>query len=108
MKIVATGKHLDLGDAFRTYIAERLDAVVGKYFDNAIEAHVVLSRDAHLYRAECAVHVGSGISMQAQGEAEDIHKSFDMAADRLEKQLRRDKRRRRKHKPGTTRTAGAD
>ena len=108
MKIVATGKHLDLGGAFRIYIAERLKAVVSKYFDNAIEAHVVLSRDAHLYRADCAVHVGAGISMQAQGEAEDVHKSFDMAADRLEKQLRRDKRRRRSHHPAATRTTGAD
>jgi ribosomal subunit interface protein len=100
MQIVATGKQIDLGDALRVHIGERLEAAVAKYFDNAIEAHVILSREAHLFRCECSIHVGAGIKMQAEATADEIYASVDAATARLDKQLRREKRRRRNHHAG--------
>ena len=52
MQVAVTGKHLDLGDALREHVTRRLEEVVDKYFDEAIEAHVVFSREAHLFRAD--------------------------------------------------------
>ncbi len=96
MKVVVTGKQLDVGDALRGQVEERLNAVVSKYFNHSIEGHVTFSRDAHLFRADCSVHVAQ-MDMQSQAEATDIYAAFDASADRLEKRLRRYKRRLSNH-----------
>jgi ribosomal subunit interface protein len=97
MQTKISGKQVDLGDALQAHVEDRLAAMADKYFANAIEAHVVFSREGSGFRADCALHVGHGIEAQARGEALDIYASFDAAADRLEKQLRRYKRRLRDH-----------
>ncbi|MEE9299965.1 MAG: ribosome-associated translation inhibitor RaiA [Alphaproteobacteria bacterium] len=100
MEIAVKGKQLHVGSALRDHVHRRLSAGVGKYFDNAIEAQVVLSREARLFRCDISVHVGKGIQMQSRAELEEIYASFDAAADRVEKQLRRHKRRLRDHHQG--------
>ncbi len=97
MKILVTGKQLDIGDALRAHVDSSLDATVGKYFGNVIEAHVVLSREAHRFRSDISVHVGRGIRLQGHAEAEDAYAAFDSAAERIAKRLRRHKRRLRDH-----------
>ncbi len=97
MKIQTSGQHLDLGDSLRTYVDQKLAAAVSKYMDNAIEAQVMFRREAAMYHCQCSVHVGSGIDAQAEAEDAEIYGSFDMALEKLAKQLRRDKRRRRNH-----------
>ena len=97
MQILVSGKQLDVGDALRTHVEERLQSGVAKYFSNSLDAHVVFSREGQGYRADCSVHVGQGIHAQARAEAADIYQAFDQASDRLEKRLRRNKRRLRSH-----------
>lgn len=93
MQLSVIGRHVDTGDAFRQYAHDRLSGILDKYFGEAIEASVTLSKDAFLYRAALSIHVGRGLLLQASGEAQDVHLAFDMAADRLAKRLRRYKRR---------------
>ncbi len=97
MQLSVSGKQLDVGDALRTHVEESLTSVFGKYFGNPIEANVVFSRDAHLYRAQINVHVGRGIAMMSQSDADAPYAAFDLAADHLAKRLRRYKRRLRDH-----------
>jgi len=97
MQVQVSGKQIDIGDALRGHVQGRLEALVTKYFDRAIDAGVVFTREAHLFSADCAVHVGSGISVKASGSAAEIYASFDAALERIEKQLRRYKRRLRNH-----------
>lgn len=97
MKILTSGQHLDLGDSLRTYVDEKLRAAVAKYMSNAIEAQVVFRREGPMYHCSCSVHVGASIDMQAEAQGTDIYGSFDMALDKLAKQVRRDKRKRRNH-----------
>lgn len=97
MKIHTSGKQVDLGDALRTHVDEKLRAAVAKYMDNAIEANVVFGREGSNYRCHCSVHVGAGIDMQADAEDAEIYLSFDKALEKLAKQVRRDKRKRRNH-----------
>lgn len=97
MQLTVRGKQLDVGDALRTHIGETLDNLVGKYFDKPIEATVVMSREAHLYRAQVSVHVGRGILLQSQATADAVYPAFDLAAEHLAKRLRRYKRRLRDH-----------
>lgn len=97
MQVSVSGKQLDVGEAFRTHIERELLAVVDKYFGNALDAHAVLSREAHLYRADLAVHVGHNILVQCHAEADAPYPAFDAAAERIAKRLRRYKRRLRAH-----------
>lgn len=97
MKIQISGQHLDLGGSLRAYVDEKLVDAVSKYVDNAIEAQALFRREASMYHCQCSVHVGSGIDVQAEAEGPDIYGSFDTTVERLAKQLRRDKRRRRNH-----------
>ncbi|GEM_PF-1932314 len=97
MKIQTSGQHLDLGDSLRTYVDEKLRAAIAKYMSNAIGAQVVFRREGPMYHCQCTVHIGANINMQAEAEATEIYGSFDTALEKLAKQVRRDKRKRRNH-----------
>jgi ribosomal subunit interface protein len=93
MQLTTTGKQIEIGEALRQHIEESLNSTLGKYFKTAIEAHVVLSREAHLIRTEVSIHVGRGIEVNAHAAGSEAYAAFDAAAERLAKQLRRYKRR---------------
>jgi ribosomal subunit interface protein len=97
MQLTVTGKQIDIGDALRRHVEASLSSILGKYFGTAIEAHVVVSKEAHLSRAEISVHIGRGIIVNAHAAATEAYAGFDVAAERVGKQLRRYKRRLRDH-----------
>ena len=98
MQLSVKGKQLNVGDALRTHVSDSLSRILGKYFGDAIEVSVTISRDGHMYRAVVAAHVGRGIQVQARGAAEEPYPAFDTAAEHLAKRLRRYKRRLRDHR----------
>jgi ribosomal subunit interface protein len=105
VQLTVTGKQVDVGDALRDHVEKSLDALLGKYFRTAIEAHVVFTREAHLIAVELSLHVGRGMVVNSRGTATDYYLSFDTAAERLAKRLRRYKRRLRAYH-GKARAAG--
>jgi ribosomal subunit interface protein len=98
MQLSVNGRHLDIGDALRSHIEESLTTIFGKYFGDAIDARVTMSQTSHLYHAQVNVHVGRGIHLSAEAEADRVYAAFDGAADRIAKRLRRYKRRLRDEK----------
>lgn len=103
MQLQVSGKQVETSEALNTYVEDRLTTGIEKYFSNPIDGHIVFSRDGHGFRADASVHVGHGIHVQSHASGNDVYAAFDSAAGRLEKQLRRYKRRLRnhhgKHKP---------
>jgi len=99
MALRISGKNLDVGDAYRTHVDERLSAALGRYFDGGFTGHVVLERDGPFFRTDCTLHLDSGITLQSTGRAPEAHQSLDIAADRIEKRLRRYHRRLKDHRP---------
>jgi len=97
MQVTVKGKQLDVGDALRTHVKDQLATLVGKYFGNPMEATVILSKDAHLYKADIQVHVGRGILLQSYAQANEPYPAFEEAADKVAKRLRRYKRRLKDH-----------
>lgn len=97
MQLSVKGKQLDVGEALRTHAGESLSRILGKYFGDAIEVGVTLSREGHWHRAVVTAHVGRNIQLEAQGEGEGAYAAFDTAAEHLAKRLRRYKRRLRDH-----------
>jgi ribosomal subunit interface protein len=93
MPLRVSGKNLDIGEALRAQIAERVSTAVGKYFDGGFTGHVTVQKEGTGFRTDCALHLASGVSLQAEGAAHDAYQSSDKAAERIEKRLRRYKRR---------------
>lgn len=100
MEILVTGKHLDVGDALRGHVETNLDSTVAKYFNNAVDASVTISRDPDGFRADISAHPGRGLLVQGGATAADVYAAFDGALARIAKQLRRYKRRIRDHHKG--------
>ena len=97
MHIKVSGKHIDVGDALRAHVEDIIRSAVAKYFDRPVDAHVVFSRRGHEYACDSSVHLSTGLTAQAHAVAGEIYAAFDQATDRIEKQLRRYKRRLKAH-----------
>lgn len=97
MSLRVTGKHMDIGDAFRRRIDVRIGDSVTKYFDGGFSGHVIVEKSGSRYVADCRLHLDSGTNLQASAEAQDPQLAFDMAAERIDKRLRRYKRRLKSH-----------
>jgi ribosomal subunit interface protein len=97
MQIKVTGKNLDVGDALREHIETRLGLLQQKYFDGTVHAHVTVEKQRAGFHTDCALHLATGLVLQAEGSGYEAHPSFDQAASHLEKQLRRYKQRLKDH-----------
>lgn len=97
MRVNVTGKQLDIGDALRSHVEDKLAAVVEKYFDRFIDAQVTIAVDGRMFRADLNVHVGTGITLQSHEEGGDAYAAFELALEKMDKRLRRYKRRARSH-----------
>ena len=97
MKIQITGKHIDLGDALRGRIETGLEAAVTKYFDRPSGGHVTVSKDGYQTVVDCSVHLPSGIVLQAHGAADEPYAALENALEKMEKRVRRYKRRLKDH-----------
>ncbi|TPI37169.1 ribosome-associated translation inhibitor RaiA [Mesorhizobium sp. B3-1-9] len=93
MNLRISGKHMDIGDALRTRINDRVGEAIEKYFDRGFSGHVTVIKSGSRFSADCMVRLDSGASLQATGDAQDPTLAFEAAADRLETRLRRYKRR---------------
>ncbi|MDP3173383.1 ribosome hibernation-promoting factor, HPF/YfiA family [Phenylobacterium sp.] len=97
MQVQVTGKHVDVGDALRTRVSDELTSNIGKYFDRGGGADVVVSREGHSFKVDCAVTLASGQHLQSQGLGADAHAAFDSALDKMSKRVRRYSRRMKDH-----------
>lgn len=99
MRIQVAGRQMDVGEALRTRIENELASGVGKYFNRATDAVVTVAKNGGGagIAVDCTVHLSSGISLQSEGQGGDAHSAFDNAMDKLEKRVRRYKRRLRNH-----------
>ena len=97
MTLRVSGKNINIGEALRTHVTDRLNAVTGKYFDGAVTGHVTISPEGAGFRADCSLHLTSGMLLQADGRAQDPYAAFDQSAERIEKRLRRYKSRLKSH-----------
>jgi len=100
MSLRISGKHMDIGEAFRARIESRVGEAVDKYFDGGFSGRVTVEKSRGRYAADCSIHLDTGVVLQAAGEAQDPQLAFEAAADRIEKRLRRYKRKLKSHGAG--------
>lgn len=97
MAIQVTGKNLDLGEALRAYVSDKVEKAIGKYFGLNLSGHVRIEKGRGEFVTNCSIHLPSGLDLQSSSGSQDAYASVDGAIDRLEKRLRRYKRRLRNH-----------
>jgi len=97
MPFRVSGKNIDIGEALRARVNARVAEATAKYFDGGFSGHVTIGKEGFGFRTECVIHLDSGIVLEADAVAADAYASADQAAERLEKRLRRYKRRLKDH-----------
>lgn len=97
MKFQITGKQIDIGEALQTHVKDELTEMFGKYAGRPTDAAVTFSKSGHEYACEATVHLSTGLTTQARGLATEIYAAFDAAGEKMDKQLRRYKRRLKDH-----------
>jgi len=97
MALRISGKNVDVGDAMREHITDRIEDALEKYFTGGFTGHVTLSREGTGFKSECSLHLDTGIVLQVSAQDQDPRNSFDQAADKIEKRLRRYKRKLKDH-----------
>ncbi|MGF9693583.1 MULTISPECIES: ribosome hibernation-promoting factor, HPF/YfiA family [unclassified Rhizobium] len=102
MSVRVSGKHMEIGETFRQRIETHIGEAVTKYFDGGYAGQVIVHKSGSRFATDCNLHLDTGVVLHAAGEANDPQVSFDAAAERIEKRLRRYKRKLRDHHAGTT------
>jgi ribosomal subunit interface protein len=93
MTLRISGKSISVGEALRGRVSERTEEVLRKYFDGNYSGHITLSKDGFGFRTDCALHLDSGLMLEAGSNAQDAYASADQALLMIEKRLRRYKSR---------------
>ncbi len=103
MQISVSGKGVDVGTALQSHIESQIEENVKKYIDRITSVHVVISREAHLFRVDITGNMGthSGLVVRGRGALEDVYAAFDEALEKITNQLRRYKRKITNHHKNT-------
>lgn len=96
---MVSGKHVAVGEALRERVTHEITGSIGKYFDRGGAADVVVSREGHSFRVDCALKLATGQALQSHGLGADAHGAFDAALAKIETRVRRYKRRLKSHSP---------
>ena len=101
MTLRVSGKNLDIGEAFRAHIEARIDATLAKYRAGPAAGHVTIEPEGSGFRADCTLHLMSGVTLQADAQAHEPYVSFNHAADLIQNQIRRHRERLLDHHAST-------
>ncbi|MCB1540059.1 MAG: ribosome-associated translation inhibitor RaiA [Rhodoblastus sp.] len=106
MSLRVSGKNMNIGEALRVHVQGKLSVAAGKYFDGEPSGHVTIAPEGSGFRADCTLHLKNGVTVQADGRAQEPYACFDQAAERIEKRLRRYKSRLKERKHDRTEAGG--
>lgn len=105
MNINISGRKVFVSDHLQEHIRASVEQLAAKFFARSTEGTVTLSQEGQRIRVDCTLHAGHGVNLQSHAEAEESAPAFELAAARLEKQLRRYKRRIKNHHNASLREA---
>jgi ribosomal subunit interface protein len=97
MRYQISGKQMDVGEALQTHVKAELEGIFEKYSQRPTDATIVFSKNAYEYVCEATAHLSTGISVSARGNATEPYVAFEECRERMDKQIRRYKRRLREH-----------
>ena len=99
MQTSVTFKNLDPSEHLKSYVGEKLDRF-DKYLYNPAEANVVLAVEKFRHIAEINI-IGDRLNINGKEVTDDMYSAIDMVLDKLEKQIKKNKQKNRKHRSGS-------
>jgi ribosomal subunit interface protein len=102
MHVQVSGKHVAVGEALRERVTGEILTSIGKYFERGGDADVVVSREGHSFRVDCAVALASGQQLLSHGLGADAHSAFDAALAKIQTRIRRYKQKLKSHSTAAT------
>ena len=96
MQVNLTGHHVDITDALRAYVDEKI-AKLERHFDHVTNVHVILSIEKLNRKAEATVHI-AGADVFADSVHEDMYAAIDGLIDKLDRQVLRHKEKLKSHR----------
>lgn len=100
MAIQVTGKNIETGAALQDYISDKIDDVLSKYIGSGLGGHVRVEKERGHFRTQCSIRLRTGLLLESHGHGADAYASADVAIERLDKRVRRYKRRLKNHHNG--------
>jgi len=89
MQITISGHHIDITDALRNYVHEKLERIE-RHFDRVTSAQVILSVEKLNQKAEANIHV-AGNDIFADAVNPDMYAAIDALTDKLDRQIKKHK-----------------
>jgi len=89
MKLRASGKNFDIGDALRNQVENRFGHLIEKYLDGKGSVQVIFSKEGSGFRCDCHIQLSGGSALEASAYAHDAYAAFDLAINRFETRLKR-------------------
>lgn len=97
MRYQISGQQIDIGAALQSHVRAEIGEIIEKYSQRPTDANVVFSKQAHEFVCESTVHLSTGLTVQARAHDPEIYAAFDSCSEKMDKQLRRYKRRLKDH-----------
>ena len=97
MQYQISGIHIDVGDALQTHVKGELNDAISKYAERPTDAQIIFSKSGHEFVCDAIVHLSTGLTAKAKASKAEIYAAFDACAEKVEKQLRRYKRKLKGH-----------
>ena len=85
MQLSISGHHIDVTEALRSYVTQKLEKLE-RHYDQITNVHVVLSVEKLVQRAEATLHV-SGAEVFADANSDDLYAAIDALTDKLDRQI---------------------
>lgn len=100
MLITITGKHLEITDAIRSHVEEKVEKLP-RYFDGVSQVEVIIEgNDGGRPSVEIIARGEHSVLLVAKETGEEMYACIDLAVHKLERQLRRKKDKQRNNKHG--------
>lgn len=93
MKLIVSGRKVDISDAFRQVVEDNLKDFCEKHAIDPVDVTVVLSKPTFAFHIDLKVHLGHHLFLRSSAEASDAYACLVQAMDTIVQRLRRYKKR---------------
>jgi putative sigma-54 modulation protein len=97
MKLVIQGKNIDITDAIREYVAQKIDKAVSHFqaLTTEVDVHLSVARNPRITASQAAevTIYANGAVIRAEESSESLYASIDLVADKIARKLRKFKER---------------
>ena len=102
MKLVIHGKNIEITDAIREYVHQKIEKAVShcQNITNQVDVHLSVARNPRIstkQAAEVTIYANGSV-IRAEESSESLYASIDLVADKIARQLRKYKEKRQDHK----------